>query len=183
MSSTFGVVTGRNLFIRVNLHICMALNPLTETQSRLWQLRDRGLNLSQIGRMVGVSRQSVSKTLIQADRTVRQTLVDAAKSYKITVYRINHGRGILSGFSKALNSPVLMTFSPGQGLHVWYKHTGICEGCDQEVECRETILAEAERLGVSPEELTPRGVDPGSYPPARLAERLFHIVFPKGVDR
>jgi hypothetical protein len=130
--------------------------------------------------MVGVTRQSVSKTLMQADETVRQTLVDAAKSYKITVYRVNHEKGLLSGFSKALNSPILMTFSPSRGLHVWYKYTGICKGCEREKECREIITAEAGRFGVPLDSLVPRDADAENYPPAKLAERLYMIVFPKG---
>jgi len=160
----------------------MALNPLTQTQSRLWGLRDRGLNLSQIGRMLGISRQSVSKTLMQADRAVKQGLMDAARSYKISLYRINPEKGIASGFSKALNSPVLVTYSPEHGVNVWYKHAGLCKGCDQEAECRETILAEAKRLGVPTQDIVEPGGDAESCPPAKLSERLFEIVFPKGMD-
>jgi len=132
--------------------------------------------------MLGISRQSVSKTLIQADRAVRQGLLDAAKSYKISPYRVNPEKGIASGFSKALNSPVLITYSPERGVNVWYKHAGLCKGCDHETECRETILAEAKRLGVPHKDLVEAGGDAESSPPARLSERLFEIVFPKGTD-
>ncbi len=169
------------IFIYVSTsYIAVGLNPLTERQSYLWQLRERGLNLSQIGRMVGISRQSVSKTLIQADGTLKQSMIDAAKSYKINVYRVNQERGVLSGYSKALDSPVLITYSPDRGMNVWYKHTGMCRGCEQEGECREVILTEAQRLGVSPESLVPRDTDPADSPPAMIAERLFSIVFPRG---
>ena len=136
------------------------------------------MNLSQIGRMVGVSRQAVSKTLMQADKVVKKTMIDAAKSYKINVYRINQEKGILSGYSKALDSPVLVTYSPGKGINVWYKHTGLCEQCEQEEECRKTIIAEADRLGIQPRDLIPPGTDLDTYPPAKLAEKLFEIVFP-----
>ena len=158
--------------------ISVGLNPLTETQSHLWQLRDKGLNLSQIGRMVGVSRQSVSKTLIQADRVVKQTLMDAAKSYKITLYRVNHEKGVAYGFSKALNSPIFLTYSPERGINGWYESSESCVGCDSQTECRRTILAEAARLGVSRDDLIKD--KPGTqHSPAELAEGLFKIVFPK----
>ena len=157
----------------------MPLNPLTETQSRLWQLRDRGLNLSQIARMLGVSRQAVSKVLIQADKVVRRTLVEVAQSYKITVYRVDHDRGLLSGFSKALNSPVLITYSPQNGVNVWYRNNGSCADCDMQQECREKILSEARRLGIPEDSLAGEGGDVRSQPPAKLAERLFEIVFPR----
>lgn len=130
--------------------------------------------------MVGVSRQAVSKTLIQADQAVKETMMDAAKSYKINVYRINHERGTLSGYSKALNSPVLVTYSPDRGLHVWYKHTGLCADCELEAECRETVIGEADRLGIPPGTLVPKGMDLHTCPPALIAERLFEIIFPKG---
>jgi len=130
--------------------------------------------------MLGISRQSVSKTLIQADRAVRQGLMDAAKSYKISLYRMSPEKGIASGFSKALNSPVLVTYSPERGVNIWYKHTGLCKDCDQEDECRETILAEAQRLGVPPTDLVEPGGDVEDSPPAKLSERLIEIVFPKG---
>jgi hypothetical protein len=159
----------------VNLYSPVALNPLTEKQSRFWSLRDQGLNLSQIGRMVGVTRQAVSKTLIQADKIVRQTLVDAAKSYKIDLYRVNQERGVAHGFSKALNSPVFITYSPERGLNIWYRNKGDCEGCDREKECRDLILGEAERLGIKSDDLAP---EKGSFTPACIAERLYDIIFP-----
>ncbi len=165
------------------LFVCVALNPLTRKQSQFWELRDRGLNLSQIARLLGITRQSVSKTLIQADRAVRETMTDVAQAYKITVYRVNQEKGILSGYSKALGSSIFMTFSPKEGLNVWYKHSGSCRGCEKEEECRRVILGEAERLGIPLSDISPPETYPHGAPPARLAERLFDIILPREENR
>jgi predicted transcriptional regulator len=156
----------------------VALNPLTGKQSRFWELRDRGLTLSQIARMLGITRQSVSKTLIRADVAVRDIMLEAAEAYKIDVYRVNEEKGILSGHSRALGSRIFMTFSPSEGLNVWYRDGKGCAGCEKEGRCRQVILDEAERLGIPSGDLAPPGVDPLDATPAHLADRLFEIILP-----
>jgi len=151
----------------------MGVDPLTSRRASWWGYRRRGFSLAEIGRMFGVTRQAVYDALRLADRDMVKAFRELCSTYKITDPVIDAERGMLIGYSRALESRVLLVYSPGRGINTWYRYRGQCEGCERYDQCMSLVGEEAERLGVeiSGEE--------ENLPPAKLAEIVFHRAWPE----
>ncbi len=150
----------------------MGIDPLTAKRAVWWEQRRRGLSLAEIGRGFGVTRQAVYLALGLADRRMVKTFRELASTCKVLSPRVNTERGLMVGYSQALDSKVLFVYTPGKGIGLWYKYDGQCSSCPKRDECLELIQEEATRLKVT---IMPREQD---LPPAKLAEIIFKRAWP-----
>ncbi len=140
---------------------------LTPKQRKYWSLRRKGLSQAEISRMMGVTRQTVNKTLDAIDSRVSKALLEAAEINRIEVSRVDPKKGFLLGRSPSLGVDVLVTFSDRNGIQVWYRGEGGCSECSWRNSCREKLLVEAEERGIE----LPEGAE--EMEPSELAEILF----------
>jgi len=127
---------------------------LTTRETSIWDLRRRSNTQSDIGRLLGISRQAAHKSLIQIDTKVEQAFREAAKTNNLEIKKIDTISGIMEAYSPLHKLPVFVSLSQANGLKVWYMHEGHCESCGYEKECRKYLEREAAERGttLSPEE-------------------------------
>jgi len=154
----------------------LALDPLSGSESRFWELRRRGLGFADIGRETGVTRQAVYKALLKADREMSSAFEDVAGTYRIDLEKMDPETGIAVGYSQALGSKVVLAYSPGRGIITWYEYQGQCNDCARREDCLSTLRAEAERLDLT------RELD-WDREPAEIAEELMRRAWPEGFGR
>ena len=144
----------------------------TKRKLEIWGMRRDGFSLSEIARKLGITRQAVHKNIGIIDALVNQTLKSVATAAKIEIRHIDLDKGILLGYSYETENRVIVTFSTRHGAQIWHHHTGKCEGCASNRNCRELILGEAEERGVT---LTD---EEENMPPTELARLIFSKVIP-----
>jgi transcriptional regulator with XRE-family HTH domain len=143
---------------------------LTSHQARVWNLFRKGMSQSEIASNLGVTRQAIHKTVNTASDRVLNALLDAAHINKLDIRKVDPTKGVLVGYSPGFRSRVFLTYSPKNGVQLWYEHKGQCEGCQRREECTQRLLDTAKEWEV---DLTQ---DEKRLPPTRLAERLFSEV-------
>lgn len=117
----------------------------SKRQVELWSLRrNQHKRTGQIAKRKKISLAAVSKTLREADERIRILLENAAKMNKIRIDKLSSQLGYARGFSLVFKVTVYITYSPANGVQVWYEHEGPCEGCEKLGECRIAILQEYE---------------------------------------
>lgn len=146
---------------------------LTKSQGTIWELRFKGLRVADISREIGKSRQYVSKSLQSSDSKIFRALAEAARMNKVMIKTMGPERGFIVGYTQEFGSNVLITFSPGDGINLWRRHEGQCDGCPDESSCQAHLLGEANRLGV---EISERE---GKLAPAELAGLIFTRAWPE----
>ena len=147
---------------------------LTSKQTKIWNLKGKGLLEANIARRLNVSRQTVHKALNIANAKISQALQETARLNKIRVKTLDPNNGILVGYSQEFKTLVMITFSARNGVQIWYKHEGDCKNCDQLQACRTTLLIEAKERDIQLPE------NHGSMLPSELAEVLFSKVMGEG---
>lgn len=147
---------------------------LTSKQTKIWNLKGKGLLEANIARRLNVSRQTVHKALNIANAKISQALQETARLNKIRVKTLDPNNGILVGYSQEFKTLVMITFSARNGVQIWYKHEGDCKNCDQLQACRTTLLIEAEERDIQ----LPKNHD--SMLPSKLADVLFSKVMGEG---
>ena len=91
-----------------------------------------------------VSRQTINKNINVIERKISQALYEAARINKVDIRIIKPLTGILVGYSRTLNTEVVIYLSVKHGLQVWYKHKGDCNNCEFHEECKKILLDEFE---------------------------------------
>ena len=142
---------------------------LTQRELDIWDLRRRRNTQSQIGRMMGVSRQAIHKTYQIIDHKVEQAFLEAADANHLEPRTINLVEGVMEAHSPAYKIPVIVSFSKTNGVKVWYLYEGKCGECHLESSCRETLENEAQERGV---DITAADK---LRPPTRLATKIFGL--------
>ena len=140
---------------------------LTRREIDIWSLRRRRNSQSEIGRLMGVSRQAINKAYRIIDQKVEQAFMEASDANHLEPRTVNPVEGIMEAYSPAHRLPVFVSFSKANGVKVWYLYEGNCRDCHLESSCRRTLENEAEERGVS---LT--AVDK-LRTPAQLASMIF----------
>ena len=140
---------------------------LTRREIDIWSLRRRRNSQSEIGRLMGVSRQAINKAYRIIDQKVEQAFMEASDANHLEPRTVNPVEGIMEAYSPAHRLPVFVSFSKANGVKVWYLYEGNCRDCHLESSCRRTLENEAEERGVS---LT--AVDK-LRAPAQLASMIF----------
>ncbi|MBN2336436.1 hypothetical protein JXL21_12835 [Candidatus Bathyarchaeota archaeon] len=121
---------------------------LTSRETDIWDLRRRENSQSDIGRLLGVSRQAIHKTYQIIDQKVEQAFMEAADSNRLEAKTVNLVDGVMTAYSPAHRLPVVVSFSRINGVKVWYLYEGNCAGCNQNRLCRVILEDEAEERGI-----------------------------------
>jgi len=152
------------------LSLSLIAGYLTSNQKLVWSLKSEGLTEAAIGRKLDVKRQTVHKALNVANQKILQALEETAKINKIEIKTVSSTQGYLVGYSPHFDTEAFVTYSPENGIQIWYKHEGNCKKCKSAKKCRETILKEAKERKLVFEE------DISQMPPSELAETLFSMI-------
>jgi hypothetical protein len=140
---------------------------LTPRETSVWDLRRRKNTQSEIGRLMGFSRQASHHTLEIIDEKVEKAFEEAASTNGLEVKRVNLVDGIMEAYSPVHKLPVFVSLSRANGLRVWYIHEGECGACQHEKGCRSFLEKEAAERGI---DLHEEDVD---QPPTQLALTIF----------
>jgi predicted DNA-binding protein YlxM (UPF0122 family) len=121
---------------------------LTARETEIWDLRRRDNSQSEIGRMLGVSRQAIHKAVQTIDEKVEQAFLETAETNKLDVTKMDMVEGIMEAYSPAHQLPVIVSLSKVNGLKIWYLYEGNCQDCKHEKLCRVTLEDEAAERGI-----------------------------------
>jgi transcriptional regulator len=148
---------------------------LTPRQRHLWALKFGGLTESDISRREEISRQSVHIILDVAREKISQALKETVEVNRIRVEHLDVAKGILVGESLEFGHKVVVTYSPSNGIRIWYAHDADCRECKLDKSWVKVILKEAQerRIELSDAELR--------LPPRTLAKLIFSKMLP-GVE-
>jgi transcriptional regulator len=122
---------------------------LTRREVDIWDLRRRRNSQSEIGRLMGVSRQAINKAYRIIDQKVEQAFMEASDANHLEPRIVNLVEGIMDAYSPAHRLPVIVSFSKTNGVKVWYLYEDKCSECHLESSCRRTLENEAEEREVS----------------------------------
>ena len=148
---------------------------LTPRQRDLWSLKLGGLSESDISRREEISRQSVHIILDVALDKISQALKEAAEVNRIRISHMDAVKGVLFGESLEFGHKVVVTYSPSNGIKIWYAHDDDCRECKLDRSWVKVILKEAEerRIELNAAEIR--------LPPHKLAKLIFSKMLP-GVE-
>ena len=142
---------------------------LTQRETSVWDLRRKNNTQSEIGRLMGFSRQASHHALELIDTKVEKAFKEAASTNGLEVRSVNLVDGIMEAYSPVHRVPVLVSLSRANGLRVWYMHEGECGICQYEKGCRSFLEKEAAE----------RGIDLSDEDLSQLPTQLALIVFGK----
>lgn len=140
---------------------------LTTRETNVWDLRRKKNSQSEIGRLMGFSRQASHRALDLIDSKVEKAFEEAASTNNLEVRSVNLVDGIMEAYSPVHKVPVLVSLSKVNGLRVWYLHEGECGICQHEKSCRSFLEKEAAERGI---DLSDEGL---SQLPTQLALMVF----------
>ena len=145
---------------------------LTPRQRYIWGLKTHGLTESDISRRAEISRQSVHIILNVAVDKISRALKETAEVNRIMPKHVDAAKGILIGHSLEFNHKVVITYSPSNGIRIWYAHDDDCRECNFDKSWAKIILKEAQQrqIRLTDEEL--------QLPPHRLAKLVFSRMLP-----
>jgi len=141
---------------------------VTKRESRIWELRFKGLRGSEIAKMLGITRQAISKALKNADSKIIKTLNENARMMGLAITSIDVEKGILLGYHPQMKTRTMLFYLPHTGIQAWFEHEGECEGCITRDRCNAVLKEAAEFWGL--------GIEEGENP-TEIAETLFKRVW------
>ncbi|MFW9993025.1 MAG: hypothetical protein ACFFD4_13360 [Candidatus Odinarchaeota archaeon] len=144
----------------------------TDKQAMIWNLKRNNLTGEEIAKKENVTPGFVSKTLKETNKRIKGLLENAARMNKITLEILNEELGIARGHSHVLNMQVFITYSPVNGVQVWYEHEGDCVSCKQFSECREALIQEFKERNLPVPSPTLRPTDLSDILLEKIAEML-----------
>jgi hypothetical protein len=134
-----------------------------------------GLTESDISRKEEISRQSVHIILNVAREKISQALREAAEVNRVRIRHIDIMKGILVGQSLEFDHKVVVTYSPSNGIRIWYAHDDDCRECKLDKSWTKVIVKEARERQIQLNEAELQ------LPPHRLAKLVFTRILP-GVE-
>jgi len=140
---------------------------LTPRETSVWDLRRKKNSQSEIGRLMGFSRQASHRALELIDEKVEKAFEEAASTNGLEIKRVDLVDGIMEAYSPVHKVPVFVSLSRANGLRVWYLHDGECKACQYEKSCRVFLVKEAAERGIELSEMDL------SQLPTQLALRVF----------
>ncbi len=116
-------------------------------QAEFWSLRREFFSkgnpkMSTIAAERQISLAAVSQTLKKANKRIRKLLESTARSNKICLDIISPEIGYARGKSRIFKVKAYITYSPINGVNVWYDHEGDCETCEEQTDCRQILFQE-----------------------------------------
>ncbi|MFX0206415.1 MAG: hypothetical protein ACFFDT_10560 [Candidatus Hodarchaeota archaeon] len=123
--------------------------PPTEKQIKIWGLKRDKLTGREIAERVKADPGYVSRSLKEANKRITGLLEEAAKMNKIKLEFVNGELGIARGHSHIFNISTHITFSPQNGLQVWYEHKGDCTSCEEFTDCKKALIQEFKERNIN----------------------------------
>ena len=114
-----------------------------------------------IAKQRNVTPGFISKTLKEANNRIESLLEYSARANKITPELISKELGFIKGKSHMFNCTAFITFSPENGVQVWYDHIGDCVSCDEFTHCKTILLQEFKERNIRLENPQMRPTDMG----------------------
>ena len=130
----------------------------------------RKIKQSEIAQILGVTKQTVNKSISIIERKISRSLYEAAKLNRIVIKSIKPLKGVLIGYSPEFKTDVVIFLSAKHGLQIWYKIKHVCKTCESYDECKRILLDEFEARGIKLSEKEK------SSEPNKLAELLFNYL-------
>ena len=140
----------------------------TETQVEIWFLKRKKISGKKIAIQKEISPAFVSKAFVEAKKRIRSLLEETAKSNKITIDLIDETIGFTRGYNHTFKVVSYITFSPKNGIQVWYDHEGECAVCERYGQCRKILLQEYEERNIK--------IANPKLRPTDLGQQLFKIL-------
>jgi predicted DNA-binding protein YlxM (UPF0122 family) len=139
---------------------------LSPRELDIWRLK-RKESQSEIGRILGISRQAVHKTLPSIDEKIELAFNEVLDTYRLKPVKINVVDGVMEAYSPAYQLPVIISLSQANGMRVWYLYEGKCDKCDLIVNCRNLLRNEIQERNIQ--------LEPGDerLEPTKLAIKVF----------
>ena len=139
--------------------------PPTKRQITIWNLKRNEKSGREIAKEIEVDPAFVSRSLKEANKRIMGLLKEAGKMNKIKLNLIDGELGYARGHSHIFNISAYITFSPINGLQVWYEHKGDCTSCEEFVECRTALLQEFKERSIK--------IQNPTMSPTELSDLLF----------
>lgn len=136
----------------------------TEKQLKIWELKRNQFEQKEIADKRKVTIGFVSKSLSEANRRIEGLLQNAANGNKISLDVLNGELGYARGKSHMFDIMAYITFSPKNGVQVWYEDKGDCINCEKYAYCREVIQQEFTERNIQ--------LESPSLQPTLLVEKL-----------
>ncbi|MHA2305714.1 MAG: hypothetical protein ACXACU_10000 [Candidatus Hodarchaeales archaeon] len=146
--------------------------PPTKRQVTIWNMKRNKLKGGEIAKQIKVDPAFVSRSLKETNKRIERLLKDAGKMNKIKLNLTNGELGFARGHSYIFNVPAFITFSPINGLQVWYEHKGECTNCEEFAECRTVLLQEFKERNIQVPEPSLRPTDLSDLLLKKIEERL-----------
>ena len=144
----------------------------SKTQVEVWFMKRNEIIGAEIAKHKNVTPAFVSKTLKEANKRIKILLEGTAKANKISLDLINEKIGFARGRSHMFELTAYITFSPENGVQVWYDHKGECSSCNEFSRCRKTILLELKERNIKINNPSLRPTDLGEYLFRKLEEMV-----------
>ena len=145
----------------------------TERQLLIWRLRSTGVSKAEIGRRLGITRQSVYDAEKVVLGKVDEALRKFADSSRVDVEYLDVTRGVLLGTQAAAKQKVIITLSSKNGVQTWHYQQPECGACQYSQRCRRLLLDEAEERGIE------ISAEDKKLPPSKLAHTIFSSMIPE----
>jgi hypothetical protein len=142
----------------------------TQKQIEIWNYNRKNYKGREIAFKESVTPGFVSKTLKEANKRIKDLIILIANSNKIELKEedIFEEDGYARGYSFVFNIPAKITFSPVNGVQVWYEHKGDCISCTRFDQCRKLIIQELKERDIK--------IDNTTLEPTILCERLIENI-------
>ena len=114
----------------------------TDKQVMIWNLKRDNFKGREIAEKMKADPGFVSRSLKEANTRIKGLLENVARMNKIKLDLLNEELGVARGRSHVFNIKTYITFSPVNGVQVWYDHEGDCATCDEFAECRAGLIQE-----------------------------------------
>jgi DNA-binding transcriptional regulator LsrR (DeoR family) len=112
-------------------------------------MRD-GISQSEIARRLHITRQAVNQMVQTIPVRITEALNDAAKLNGVETKMIDSVKGVMLGYSREIQTNVVITMHPETGLRIWYQHNlGRCDICPDKKQCKSKILKMVDSWGVT----------------------------------
>ena len=135
----------------------------TKTQVELWFLKRCKHSGIKIAKQKNISPAFVSKALKEANKRITSILQETARTNKITLDLRSSELGFARGHSRMFDLKAYITFSPTNGVQVWYDHKGDCATCEDFDECRKNLFQEYKERNITLKNPVQRPTDLGEY--------------------
>ncbi len=140
---------------------------LSSRELEIWCLNKEKMTQSEIGRILGISRQAIHKTLPWIDEKIEQAFNEVADANNLEPIKMNLVEGVMEAHSPAYQLPVIVSLSQTNGLKVWYLYEGKCKKCNLIRNCKKLLWNEVKerKITLSPED--------ENLEPTNLALKIF----------